>query len=244
MKAVITYDGSGFSGFQVQPKKRTVQSVLNQALGKMHKTSSFNVTASGRTDAKVHALGQVIHFDTELEIPADRWPVAINTLLPADIRVLSVEKATADFHARYSAVGKTYRYKWKISSIISPFTRNFFTHLREKPDIPAMRQAVTAFQGTHDFSSFCSANTPVVNKVRTVHGISIEEYADEIHLVISGSGFLYNMVRIIAGTLLEIGTGERRPEEAARILAAKDRDAAGKTAPPHGLYLERVEYKG
>ncbi|AQQ51804.1 tRNA pseudouridine(38-40) synthase TruA [Planococcus lenghuensis] len=242
IKAVIAYDGSGFSGFQVQPNKRTVQAVLIQALGKMHKQTEFKVTASGRTDAKVHALGQVIHFDTWLAIPIARWPIAINSLLPADIRVLTAEEAADDFHARFSAAGKTYRYKWKISNIISPFTRNFCTHLPIKPDVEAMRRAARAFPGTHDFSSFCSANTPVIDKVRTVYQLELEDRGDEIHLVISGSGFLYNMVRIIAGTLLEIGMGIRSPEEAAKIIAAQDRDRAGKTAPPQGLYLEKVDY--
>lgn len=244
IKAVIAYDGSNFSGFQVQPRKRTVQLVLKQALGKIHKETDFRVTASGRTDAKVHALGQVIHFDTELSIPIERWPIAINSLLPADIRVLTAEEVTDDFHARFSAEGKTYRYKWKISDVVSPFTRNFCTHLPVKPDIEAMRQAARVFLGTHDFSSFCSANTPVIDKVRTIYRLELEEHGDEIHLIISGSGFLYNMVRIIAGTLLEIGMGTRLPEEAAGIIASKDRDAAGKTAPPQGLYLEKVDYRG
>lgn len=240
-KATIAYDGSGFSGYQVQPGKRTVQSVLMEALRKMHK-QDVNVTASGRTDANVHATGQVIHFDSPLQIPLDRWPVALNVLLPGDIRVLSVAEAAPDFHARYSVTSKTYRYKWRVSHVASPFTRNYVVLLQQKPDVESMRQAAAAFVGTHDFSSFCSANTSVVNKVRTIYRIELEEHGDELHLVIEGSGFLYNMVRIIAGTLIEVGYGERAADELNGIIAARDRNKAGKTAPPHGLYLEQVNY--
>lgn len=241
LKATIAYDGSGFSGYQVQPGKRTVQSVLMDALRKMHK-QDVNVTASGRTDANVHATGQVIHFDSPLQIPLDRWPIALNVLLPGDIRVLSVAEAAPDFHARYSVTSKTYRYKWRVSHVASPFTRNYVVLLPQKPDVESMRQAAAAFVGTHDFSSFCSANTSVVNKVRTIYRIELEEHGDELHLVIEGSGFLYNMVRIIAGTLIEVGYGERAADELIGIIAARDRNKAGKTAPPHGLYLEQVNY--
>lgn len=243
MKAVIAYDGSGFSGYQIQPESRTVQLELLKVLKNIHKERDVQVVASGRTDAKVHAIGQVIHFDTDFSIPIEGWLKALNVLLPEDIRVLSIEEAADGFHARYHTSGKTYRYKWDRSKIISPFTRNYMVHLKQHPDVAAMRKAAGAILGTHDFSSFCAANTGVVDKVRTIRRLDFEEHGEELHMVIEGSGFLYNMVRIIAGTLFEVGIGKRTPEEVAGIIRSMDRGAAGKTAAAHGLYLENVEYE-
>ncbi|RLQ84832.1 tRNA pseudouridine(38-40) synthase TruA [Planomicrobium sp. Y74] len=243
MKAVIAYDGSGFAGYQIQPEARTIQMELMKVLKNIHKGRDVQVVASGRTDAKVHATGQVIHFDTDFNIPVEGWLKALNVLLPEDIRVSSIEEAAPEFHARYHTVGKTYRYKWDRSTIISPFTRNYMVHLKQRPDVDAMRKAAKAVLGTHDFSSFCAANTGVVDKVRTIRRLDFEEHGEELHMVIEGSGFLYNMVRIIAGTLIEIGIGKRTPEEMAEIIRSADRAAAGKTAAAHGLYLENVEYE-
>jgi tRNA pseudouridine38-40 synthase len=242
MKATIAYDGSGFAGYQVQPDSRTVQQELMEVLKRIHKGQVVQVVASGRTDAKVHATGQVIHFDTSLAIPAAGWLKALNVLLPEDIRVFSIEEAAASFHARYHTSGKTYRYKWDRSPVISPFTRNYMVHTKQRPDVGAMRLAAEAVLGTHDFSSFCAANTGVKDKVRTVRRLEFEEHGEELHMVIEGSGFLYNMVRIIAGTLMEIGLGRRPADEMAAVVAAADRSAAGKTAAAHGLYLENVAY--
>ncbi|WP_282021081.1 tRNA pseudouridine(38-40) synthase TruA [Planomicrobium okeanokoites] len=243
MKAVISYDGSGFAGYQIQPEARTIQMELMKVLKNIHKGRDVQVVASGRTDAKVHATGQVIHFDTDFNIPVEGWLKALNVLLPEDIRVFSIEEATPEFHARYHTIGKTYRYKWDRSKIISPFTRNYMVHLKQRPDVDAMRKAAKAVLGTHDFSSFCAANTGVVDKVRTIRRLDFEEHGEELHMVIEGSGFLYNMVRIIAGTLFEVGIGKRQPEEMAGIIRSADRAAAGKTAAAHGLYLENVEYE-
>lgn len=243
MKAVIAYDGSGFAGYQIQPEARTIQMELMKVLKNIHKGRDVQVVASGRTDAKVHATGQVIHFDTDFNIPVEGWLKALNVLLPEDIRVFSIEEATPEFHARYHTIGKTYRYKWDRSTIISPFTRNYMVHLKQRPDVDAMRKAAKAILGTHDFSSFCAANTGVVDKVRTIRRLDFEEHGEELHMVIEGSGFLYNMVRIIAGTLFEVGIGKRQPEEMAGIIRSADRAAAGKTAAAHGLYLENVEYE-
>ncbi|TWT11956.1 tRNA pseudouridine(38-40) synthase TruA [Planomicrobium sp. CPCC 101079] len=242
MKATIAYDGSGFAGYQVQPHSRTVQQELMKVLKTIHKGQEVQVVASGRTDARVHATGQVIHFDTTLSIPVSGWLKALNVLLPEDIRVLAIEETDPTFHARYHTSGKTYRYKWDRSQIISPFTRNYMVHTKQLPNVEAMRQAAEAVLGTHDFSSFCAANTGVVDKVRTVRRLDIEEHGEELDMVIEGSGFLYNMVRIIAGTLMEIGLGRRTVDEMAAIVAAEDRSAAGKTAAAHGLYLENVAY--
>lgn len=244
MKATIAYDGSGFAGYQVQPNSRTVQQELMKVLETIHKGQIIQVVASGRTDARVHATGQVIHFDTNLTIPVTGWLKALNVLLPEDIRVLTIEETDSSFHARYHTSGKTYRYKWDRSPVISPFTRNFMVHTKQRPNVEAMRQAAEAVLGTHNFSSFCAANTGVVDKVRTVRRLDFEEHGEELHMVIEGSGFLYNMVRIIAGTLMEIGLGRRAVDEMAGIIAAANRNEAGKTAAAHGLYLEQVKYEG
>lgn len=242
-KATIAYDGSGFAGYQVQPDSRTVQQELMAILKTIHKGEVVQVVASGRTDAKVHATGQVIHFDSPFNIPLSGWLKALNVLLPEDIRVRAIEEVDPSFHARYHTSGKTYRYKWDRSPIISPFTRNYMVHVKQRPDVEQMRIAAEAILGTHDFSSFCAANTGVVDKVRTVRRLELEEHGEELHMVIEGSGFLYNMVRIIAGTLMEVGTGRRAASDLAGIVAAADRSKAGKTAAAHGLYLENVAYE-
>jgi len=245
LKAIIQYDGTGFAGYQVQPNSRTVQQELERVLTKMHKGLTVKVVASGRTDAGVHANGQVIHFDTDLQFPIDRWQRALNVQLPGDIRVLTVEEVSPNFHARYGTSGKVYRYKWGLGDVESPFKRHYVVHMPGvKVNIQRMRDASQAFLGTHDFTSFCSARTEVVDRVRTIKRLDlIEEGQDELHMVIEGDGFLYNMVRIIAGNLWEVGIGRREPSEMAAMLKAQDRKKAGKTAPAHGLYLENVFYK-
>ncbi|MEC1178151.1 tRNA pseudouridine(38-40) synthase TruA [Metasolibacillus meyeri] len=243
LKATISYDGTQFSGYQVQPGERTVQLELEKVLMKMHKGERVHVTASGRTDARVHASGQVIHFDTSLVIPTDSYQKALNVQLPSDIRVLSVEQVTDDFHARYSVAGKRYRYIWDCSKIQSPFRRFYTVETRGiRPNVEAMREAAQLIIGTHDFTCFCAANTSVVDKVRTVHSLNLEWIGDELHMTIAGNGFLYNMVRIIAGTLWEVGVARREVQTVAEAIEAQDRSKAGKTAPAHGLYLEEVFY--
>lgn len=242
-KCIISYDGTAFSGYQVQPGKRTVQSEIEAVLAKMHKGDTIRVSASGRTDAGVHAKGQVIHFDSDLSIPVEKWGVALNTLLPEDISVLAVEKAGESFHSRFNALGKEYRYKLLRSQVRDPFGRNFAYRYPYELNIEAMNEAIAYLQGTHDFSSFCSAKTEVEDKVRTVETIEIFEDGELLTFRFVGNGFLYNMVRILVGTLLEVGAGDRSPEEMAEILEKKDRRFAGKTAPAHGLYLWQVFYK-
>ena len=209
----------------------------------MHKGESVRITASGRTDARVHATGQMIHFDTPLAIPIERYMKALNVQLPRDIRVHQVEEVAADFHARFSVTGKRYRYIWDCAPLQSPFRRHYSVETNGvKPDIEAMREAAAAILGKHDFSCFCAANTSVVDKVRTVHMLEFAWHGEELHMTITGNGFLYNMVRIIAGTLWEVGTGKRDAFTLAQIIASEDRGQAGKTAPAHGLYLEEVFY--
>lgn len=244
IKAIISYDGSGFSGYQVQPNGRTVQEEIERVLTQMNRGVFTRITASGRTDTGVHAVGQVIHFDTQLSIPPAGWVKALNSQLPGDIRVMAVEEVREDFHARYDVEWKTYRYKWTIEDIPLPFERLMLSHIPgKKPDIDRMREAAEALIGEHDFRSFSAANTSIQDFVRTIYDVRIERYGQQLHLVITGNGFLYNMVRIIAGTLWEVGVGKHRPDEMAAIIAAKDRSQAGRTAPPQGLYLEKVGYE-
>jgi tRNA pseudouridine38-40 synthase len=242
LKCIITYDGTNFSGYQVQPNKRTVQSELEACLAKIHKGKEVKVFASGRTDAGVHAKGQVIHFDSSLSIPEDRWPIALNSLLPDDIAILSTECVDSSFHARFDARGKEYRYVLRLSSNRDPFLRNYAYHHPYSLDLEAMEEGSSFLLGTYDFTSFCSAKTEVENRIRTIKEIGFLRDKELLTLKFVGDGFLYNMVRILVGTLLEIGSGERKPEEIQKILAGKDRRLAGKTAPANGLYLWKVFY--
>ncbi|ETI69230.1 tRNA pseudouridine(38-40) synthase TruA [Neobacillus vireti] len=241
-KCVISYDGSGFSGYQVQPNKRTVQSELEAMLAKMHKGASIKVIGSGRTDAGVHAKGQVIHFDSPLPIPEQKWEVALNSMLPEDISVLSVKKVDPSFHARFDAVGKEYRYVLHLSPIRDPFQRNYASRYPYPLHLDAIREASKFFLGTHDFTSFCSAKTEVEDKIRTIETIDFINVGDLLTIRFVGNGFLYNMVRILVGTLLAVGSGDFSPEDIPVIIEKKDRRFAGKTAPPQGLYLWKVFY--
>lgn len=244
LRATISYDGSGFSGYQVQPNGRTVQEEVEKVLTKMHQGTFTRITASGRTDTGVHATGQVIHFDSPLTIPPTGWVKGLNAQLPADIRVLAVEQVADDFHARYHVCWKTYRYKWTLEAIPMPFERHMLSHVPGKqPDVSRMQQAAQALLGEHDFRSFSAANTSIQDFVRKIYDVRLESHGNQLHLVVTGNGFLYNMVRILAGTLWEIGIGKKQPEDLAGIIAAKDRGKAGKTAPPQGLYLEKVGYE-
>ncbi len=241
-KSVIAYHGSGFSGYQVQPNKRTVQLEIERVLTTINK-SDTKIVSSGRTDAGVHAHGQVIHFDSELLLNGQEWCCALNAMLPEDIVAKSVERVKLDFHARYDVTQKEYRYVVQQVIVRDPFSRHLVAQVRQTLDIEKMQEAAHQLVGKHDFSSFCAANTSVVDKVRTVIAIDIRELAGaRIEFRVIGTGFLYNMVRIIVGTLLEIGTGKRTVDEMGVILEAKDRTIAGKTAPAQGLYLWEVRY--
>lgn len=243
VKATVAYDGTNFAGYQLQPGLRTVQSEIDKALVKIHKDETVQSVASGRTDAGVHANGQVLHFDTPLSLPLDRWKMALNVLLPTDIRIVDVTYVDEDFHARYSATGKTYVYKWSYAEVHSPFERNYSVHLgKSKPDVEKMKEAATHLVGRHDFTSYCSSKTATSNRVRTIRLLTLEQHGDELIMTVEGDGFLYNMVRTIAGMLFAVGIGRYTPTDIKKILELKDRQAAGKTAPAHGLYLEEVTY--
>lgn len=241
-KCIISYDGTRFSGYQVQPNKRTVQSEFEAVLTKMHKGRKIKITGSGRTDAGVHAKGQVLHFDSPISIPEEKWEKALNALLPEDISVMSMEKVHERFHARFDTSGKEYRYFLNLSRIRDPFQRNFAYQYPYPLDLEAMEEASQYLLGQHDFSSFCSAKTEVEDKVRTIEKIEISREGERISFRFIGNGFLYNMVRILVGTLLEVGSGDRKPTDILDVLEKKDRRYAGKTAPGHGLYLWEVFY--
>lgn len=242
IKCTVAYDGTMFSGYQVQPGKRTVQGEIQKALEKINKGTIVRVSASGRTDAGVHARGQVIHFDTLLEIEPARWQIALNSLLPSDIAVNYVEIAAPDFHARFDAVGKEYRYFLLLSENRDPFQRNYAFQFPYSLDFDVIRQGIGHLLGTHDFTSFCSARTEVEDRVRTLKEIDFYEENGMLVFRFVGDGFLYNMVRILTGTLLEVGTGRRAADSLPELLLKKDRTLAGKTAPGHGLYLWQVFY--
>ncbi|MBS2967364.1 tRNA pseudouridine(38-40) synthase TruA [Metabacillus sp. KIGAM252] len=242
IKMIIAYDGTDFNGYQIQPDARTVQEELEGALSKLHKGAKIKVSASGRTDAKVHAKGQVIHFDTPLSIPMEKWPKALNAMLAKDVRVLEASEAPESFHARFDACGKEYRYVIDRSSVQDVFLRNYAYHYPHPLNIEAMKLASRHFLGTHDFTAFCSAKTEVEDRVRTIESIEFNEEGDKLTMSIKGSGFLYNMVRIITGTLLNAGTGMTQPEEISDMIFSRDRTKTGKTAPGHGLYLFKVFY--
>ncbi|WP_139365019.1 tRNA pseudouridine(38-40) synthase TruA [Litchfieldia alkalitelluris] len=241
LKCTISYDGTHFNGYQIQPNKRTVQETIEQVLTQMHK-SPVRITGSGRTDAKVHAMGQVITFDTTLDIPSVRWKKALNTLLPDDIAIIHVEQVTEDFHARFSVVKKEYRYKISRTVEKDVFSRHYLYHYPYQLDLEMINFAMNLIKGTHDFTSFCSAKTDVKDKVRTIYEAGIIENEDELIFRFVGNGFLYNMVRILVGTLLEVGQKRISLEQIEQMLEVHDRSLAGKTAPGHGLYLWKVDY--
>ncbi|UAL49420.1 tRNA pseudouridine(38-40) synthase TruA [Sutcliffiella horikoshii] len=242
LKCILTYDGAQFEGYQIQKEKRTVQLEVQKALSRIHKGTEIKVSASGRTDAGVHAVGQVLHFDSPLTIPDAAWQKALNAHLPKDIWVKRVESVSGDFHARFDVVKKEYRYKVSLAKDFNVFDRDQVFHYPYPLDLEAVKEACGHFIGEHDFTSFCSAKTEVEDKVRTIYSLDVELQGEDLEFRIVGNGFLYNMVRIIVGTLLEIGQGKKLPRDIFSILGARDRGAAGKTAPAHGLYLWNVVY--
>lgn len=243
-KAIIAYDGTNFSGFQRQPNGRTVQEELEKLLSRMADGQEVMVHGSGRTDAGVHALGQVIHFDFPYERPLERMRYALDTQSPEDIAVSSVEIVSEEFHARYLVKEKTYQFKVDIGKPRSPFRRNYASYYPYPLDLERIWQALPDLVGTHDFTSFCASGSSVVDKVRTIHEAKmvVNEAGDQLTFTFRGDGFLYKMIRILVGTLLKIGNGRLAVDSIPAIIAAKDRNLAGPTAHPEGLYLAKVSY--
>lgn len=241
VKLTIAYDGTNYCGWQVQPNGITIEEVVNKALSKLTGEKVVVIGAS-RTDSGVHAMGNVAVFDTETTIPADRIAMAVNRILPEDIVVVKSEEVALDFHPRYCDCEKTYEYHIINTRIPIPTKRltNYFVSY--DLDIDKMREGAAYLVGEHDFASFCNIKSDVESTVRTVKELEILENGNEITIRISGNGFLYNMVRIIVGTLIRVGRGFYQPEQVKEILEAKNRKAAGVTAPPHALMLMEIGY--
>ena len=242
IKLTIAYDGTNYCGWQVQPNGITVEEVVNKALKKLT-GEDIQVIGASRTDSGVHALGNVAVFDTHTTIPPERISYALNQRLPEDIVIVKSEEVAEDFHPRYCDCSKTYEYHILNMRITIPTKRltNYFVSY--DLDVEKMRKAAGYLIGEHDFVSFCNVRTDVEDTVRTVTELEILKDGEEITIRISGNGFLYNMVRIIVGTLIRVGRGFYEPEKVKEILEAKDRKAAGVTAPPHGLILAEIRYE-
>ncbi|MCZ8517289.1 tRNA pseudouridine(38-40) synthase TruA [Paenibacillus filicis] len=244
----VSYDGTAYHGFQVQPGKITVQECLEQGI-KILTGEEVKVISSGRTDAGVHSRGQVFNFVTASQIPVERWALALNARLPDDIVVRHARIVPDHFHARRSAKRKTYRYTIRYGKYPDLFKRYMEFHHPTRLDLDEMREGLQHLVGQHDFVSYCSVRNTKKSTVRTIYEARLEcDPWDEdlkstaVHIYLSGSGFLYNMVRIIVGTLLQVGEGKRTSLDMRSILEAKDRASAGPTAMPHGLMLWEVFY--
>lgn len=241
VKMIVAYDGTNYKGWQVQPNGITIEEVLNRELSRML-GEQIVVTGASRTDSGVHSLGNVAIFDTETRMPADKISFALNQRLPEDIVVQGSCEVPADWHPRYAASRKTYEYRILNRTFRMP-TRRLDTYFYHYPlDVEKMKKAASFLVGEHDFKSFCAVGAQVKTTVRTIYACDVKKDGDIITIRVTGSGFLYNMVRIIAGTLIKVGGGEITPEQIREILEAHDRSAAGPTAPAHGLTMMGIEY--
>ena len=242
IKLTIEYDGKDFNGWQKQPTKLNIQGEIERAIEQIT-GEKVDLIASGRTDAGVHSLGQIANFKTESKLPIEKFPVALNSKLKKSIRIQNAEEVEENFHSRYSCKQKTYRYIINNSKEGSAIYRNLEYHMPIKLDIKSMEKAIKYFEGEHDFKGFKASGTSSKNSVRKIYKAQIKKEGDRILIELTGSGFLYNMVRIIAGTIVEVGLGKIKPEDIPNIIESKDRTKAGKTLPPYALYLVKVEYK-
>lgn len=241
LKMTIAYVGTAYSGWQIQPHRPTIQGVLEDRLSRMLPDRP-RLAGAGRTDAGVHARGQVANFTTGCRIPEAGLRRGLNAILPPDIVVLDVTEAPPAFHARADARAKDYRYRIACGEVVSPFDAPYVLHVRGGLDVAAMGAAAARVIGTHDFTSFCLADTEVESRVRTILVSEIAPDGPVLEYRVRGDGFLRHMVRAIVGTLVDVGRGRRRPEEMTAILAARDRRAAGPSAAALGLVLDRVIY--
>lgn len=237
----VEYDGTAYSGWQRQINGLAVQQVLEEALSSAC-GHPVTVTGSSRTDAGVHALDQKVHFDSDCTIPADKYSFVLNTMLPADIRVLDSREVPAGFHARFLTSGKTYTYRIWNARHASAMRRNTHWHIPVPLSEAAVREALASLPGKHDFAAFQASGGTAKTTVRTLHSAELEISENEWILTVTGNAFLYNMVRIIAGTVTEIGLGKRQPDAFVRAFETLDRLVLGMTAPAHGLELTKVFY--
>ena len=242
VKLVVAYDGTNYCGWQVQPNGITIEGVLNRELSKLLKEDIVVIGAS-RTDSGVHSYGNVAVFDTNARMPAEKISYALNQRLPEDIVVQNSCEVPPDWHPRHCNSRKTYEYRILNREFPMPQRRLDTWFFYRKLNIPAMCEAARRFKGTHDFKSFCSVNTAVEDTTRTIYSCELKQDGEVLTIRITGSGFLYNMVRIIAGTLFDVGIGKIAPEDIPAILEKKDRKAAGPTAPAHGLTMIGLEYE-
>ena len=241
IRLTVEYDGTNYSGWQRQENAVSVQQRLEEALFKLLRVET-RVTGASRTDAGVHALGQVVHFDTASRIPPEKYAFALNTMLPDDIRVRASMLAADDFHARFNAQGKIYRYMMFNSPHASALLRHSHAHVMYPLDIGLMDAEARSIIGTHDFSAFAASGSVAKDTVRTIGDCRVVRSGEEVMLLVRGNGFLYNMVRILAGTVIQVGSGKLESGAIARALDGKSRLSLGITAPPHGLTLMRVFY--
>lgn len=241
IRLTVAYDGTNYCGWQIQPNGITVEEVLNKQLSRLT-GEEIRVIGASRTDSGVHALGNVAVFDSETSIPPERLSYALNQRLPDDIVIVRSEEVAPDWHPRYQECRKTYEYHILNAKTPDPLRRKTRCFVSFDLDVEKMRQAAAYLVGEHDFASFCNVRTDVKDTTRTVYSLDIIRKGDEITIRIRGNGFLYNMVRIIAGTLIRVGRGFYPPEAVREMLAAKKRDASGITAPPEGLVLVKIEY--
>jgi tRNA pseudouridine38-40 synthase len=241
IKLVVAYDGTCYNGWQIQPGQRTIEGELNQALSDLL-GEDVHVIGASRTDSGVHALCNVAVFDTETRIPGEKISYALNQRLPEDIRIQKSEECSADFHPRHCESRKTYEYRIYRAEFPMPVKR-LYSHFTYVPmNVELMREGAAYLVGEHDFKSFCSVAAQVESTVRTITDMQVLTEGDEIVIRVTGTGFLYNMVRIIAGTLMEVGRGSYPPSKVLEMLEAKDRQAAGPTAPACGLMLVKYEF--
>ena len=242
VKLIVSYDGTNYCGWQVQPNCTSVQQVLEDALFEITGERA-RITGSGRTDAGVHALGQVAHFITNSNVPAERFCRAFNIKLPDDIKVLSSQRADDDFHAVASAKKKTYRYSVYVNHSILPLKDRYAVQIKKQPDLEKMQDCANILLGEHDFKSMSASGGGAKTTVRTIYDIKIEQRGESIDFFVTGNGFLYNMVRIMVGTLLAVGTDKIKKQDVLDMLKTGERKRGIKTLAPKGLTLISVEYQ-
>lgn len=240
IKLTIQYNGKNYCGWQKQNDSLGIQGTIEQAIKEIT-NEDVKITGSGRTDAGVHALGQVANFNTETNIPVENIPNALNSKLPKDISIISAEEMPLDFHSRYCAKGKTYRYMIYNNTYRTPIYNNISYFVKYDLDLEKMQKEAKSLIGTYDFKGFMSSGSSVKDTVRTIYDIQIIKQEDLIVIEVQGNGFLYNMVRIIVGTLVDIGRG-RINLDMSSIIESKSRSMAGHTAPAQGLFLKKVDY--
>ena len=239
---IVEYDGTNYAGWQRQINAMSVQEKLENALRKLTGDKTLTVVGASRTDAGVHAFSQNVHFDTDSRIPAEKFSFALNTMLPEDIRVRKSFRVRDDFHARFQAKRKQYRYLFYNSRHASAISRNYTAHIMYDMDEKIMNEEAQDMLGTHDFAPFAASGSEVKDTVRTIYSVSVKRNGDIIEMLVEGNGFLYNMVRILAGTLSGVGTGKIERGAIKRALESGSRLDLGVTAPARGLTLMRIDY--